>query len=390
VEGRVDWTSKVLPQWSIIEVPEGTVEVAAEVLRLDPAIEHVERDAMVRPCATPNDDYWPQQQASLDLMGIRCAWDKVTKATVIIAVLDDGVNYAHPDLFPNILKNSVEISGVIGVDDDFSGVNDDFYGASFLPHTDPQWVAEGNPRGNMNAGAAWHGTLMASIIGAAGNNESPANPSSYIAGAMWNGQMLPVQVYSFLSMSGTRIFKGMEYAYFRGARIMNLSFEMGSHASPQWMEQFMTSTPDVLYVAAAGNSGEDLEDPTVLRRYPAMFATDNLIVIGNADLNDGPYDFGSMGGTNWGAISVDVFATGVLWALDRNPGTPPTVGAGTSNSAAFTSGLAALIWTHSPGMTAVQVKQRIMDTADLIPALSGLCVTGARINAAAAVGTECD
>lgn len=236
---RIDWTSQMLPQWSVIEIPEGTVFEAAALLELDPAIDRIEREPIVTPCnTTPNDDYWPSQQPSLDLMHTRCAWDKITNTSVLVAVLDDGVNYDHPDLYPNIWKNTAEINGSAGKDDDGDGIIDDFYGASFLPHTDFQWVADGDPRGNMALGAANHGTKMASIMGAVGNNGLVLN-DSYIAGAFWSGKMIPVQVYSFQTLSGFAAYRGMEYAYYRGARIMNMSFQLTTSSTPSWMEQFM-------------------------------------------------------------------------------------------------------------------------------------------------------
>jgi subtilisin family serine protease len=393
-DAQIHWSSRILPHWSVIEVPEGTTALSREILLLDPAVDRVDREVPIRPCmTTPNDDYWPSQQPSFDRMNMRCVWNRRTRSNVIVAVLDDGVNYAHPDLFPNIWRNLPEVNGSPDKDDDNNGIIDDLYGASFLRPGDPQFVAPGDPRGNMALGSANHGTPMASIMGAVGDNGTIL-PNSYLAGAFWSGTMLPVQMYGPQTQSGFAAFKGMEYAYSKGARIMNCSFEFFHVVVPDthWMSEFMRATPDALYVSAAGNDGQDLDDPASLKRYPAMFENENLVVIGNSNLADERFcgSCSEWDGSNWGAVSVDVFATGTVWSFQANPAQPPSGSyASTSNAAAFTSGLAALVWSENPTMTPIQLKQRLMNTADPSPALSGLCVSGARINAAAAFGTTC-
>lgn len=138
-------------------------------------------------------------------------------------------------------------------------------------------------------------------------------------------------------------------------------------------------------MSAAGNEAADIDDPNETPRYPQLFTMDNLIVLGNSDLSDQ-----RSSNSNWGMTSVDVFATGETSAFDENPShSPSNIWPGTSNSAAYTSGLASLVWTLNPSWTPLQVKQRLMNTAEPLSVLSGLCVSGARINAAAAVGQTC-
>lgn len=395
VRGRIDWTSRVLPEWSVIEIPQGTAVEARELLRIDPSIAQVCREVPIQPTATtPDDDDWSSQEPTFDLMQVRCAWDVRTHSKEIVAVLDNGVNWEHPDLFPNIWRNLAEINGSPGKDEDGNGVVDDFYGASFIKPYDPMFVAPGDPRGNMLENSASHGTPMASIMGAVGNNSAMLDPS-YIAGVFWTGTIMPVQVYGELQHSGFATFKGMEYAYLKGARIMNCSFQMVGplYTDVSWMEQFMDATPDALYVTSAGNYGFDLDDPASPKHYPAMFECDNMIVLGNSDMNDERFcaTCTPPDGSGYGAQTVDVFASGLVCFFQADL-TSPICGvmyASTSAATAFTSGLAALVWSEYPAMTAVQVKQHLMNTADPIPALSGLCVSGARLNAAAAFGTPC-
>lgn len=203
--------------------------------------------------------------------------------------------------------------------------------------------------------------------------------------------MIPVQVIGYDLPTGFAVYQGMEYAYYRGARIMNCSFQMTTSAGPSWMEQFMLVTPDVLYVSAAGNEQVDIDDPAETPRFPQTFTMDNLIVAGNSTVDDEINYLGQGEGSNWGATSVDVFAVGTdLIGLDPDPFVPPfNQGDGSSNSAAILSGLAALVWSEHPTWTPLQVKQKIMSSADAIPAFQGLCVSGARINAAAALGANC-
>jgi len=397
VRAQINWTSRLLPEWSVIEIPQGTAIASREVLRLDPSIAQVCREAPIRPTATttPDDDYWPSQEPTFDLMKTRCAWDVRTHSDVIVAGLDNGVNWEHPDLFPNIWRNTLEINASPGKDEDGNGIVDDLYGASFILPNDPYFVAPGDPRGNMLQNSATHGTPMASIMGAVGNNSAMLG-DSYIAGVFWTGQIMPVQVYGGLQHTGFATFKGMEYAYLMGARIMNCSFQMVGpiYTDVEWMKQFMEATPDALYVTSAGNGAFDLDDPASPTHYPAMFTCDNMIVLGNSDLDDEPFEFQvPTGGTCWGAETVDVFATGFVCFFNADPNqVAPVCGitqASTSAATAYTSGLAALVWSEYPAMTAIQVKQHLMNTADPILALDGLCVSGARINAAAAMGTSC-
>lgn len=101
---------------------------------------------------------------------------------------------------------------------------------------------------------------------------------------------------------------------------------------------------------------------------------------------------GHGGTTRSGATLFDVMALGYpIWALKNSePNCPPVPSAGTSEGTAFVSTVASFEWSEFPMDTNLDVKQRIMDKVDVLPSLTGWCVTGGRVNAARAVGVGCD
>jgi len=293
---------------------------------------------------------------------------------------------------PNLWVNELEH----GNDEDNSGVVGDVYGASFVSNTsDPCWSPPNKP-----ADLCDHGTRMASVLGATGNN------NRQIAGVLWSCKMIAVKVFGQGGMPASDAIQGMEYAYKRGSRLMNCSWTIRTTASDlPPLRQFFSNTTDVLYVFGAANDTMNLDQvphhPDCLGRhwFPQEFDNPNLIVVGASDrfdqkwYQDTTIQCGWGVGSNWGASSVDLFAPGVEIAeliagdADNNYTTVFYDGFGTSESAPLVTGVAALILNQNPSWTPAQVKQRILCTVDLVSNLAGLCVTGypsagGRLNAA--------
>ncbi len=388
LRGRVDWVSRSTPGMAIIEVEPGLADVGERMLAATEDLEFIERDSIqyARPAIVPDDPIFPQQW-DLARICMPAAWDILRNANPLelVAVLDSGVRYTIPEMTPNMSYNSLEM----GNDEDQSGVVGDYWGASF----DNDFFNDScaNPR-NDPWDRCGHGTQMASIIDAVGNN------TSLFSGAVWSCKILPVQVYGQLVHS-TWIAKGMEYAVFgRGSRLVNCSFIVYDDASV--IKLVMLNTPNVLYVCAAGNDCVDLDTPLPpgctpnIQAYPAQYHLANQLVVGGTDANDNPnsacpgcpfYD----SGTNYGKTKVDVFGPSTNnWSLNLN-GTASNVGTGTSNATALTTGLALLLWTQDPTRTVADIKTKIMNSVDVFPSLSNKCVTSGRINAARALGGGC-
>ncbi len=297
----------------------------------------------------------------------RAAWDIQTGSDeILVAVIDSGIDRNHPDIQPNYWINPGE-SGVDangrnkasnGVDDDGNGFVDDVYGWNFANDNN-------EPMDDNN-----HGTHCAGTIGGVGNN------SVGVVGVNWRTRLVGIK---FLNSAGSGLdsdaVDSIYYATLIGSRITSNSWG-GATGSNTLREAIADAhSKGVLFVAAAGNSG--LPVPM----YPASYDLPNIISVAATDSTDGLASFSS-----YGVPHVDVGAPGVgilsTLPLIRTP--PYAFFNGTSMACPHVAGLAALLLSQAP-MSHLAVKQRILDTADRIPALRDKVLTGARINAAAAL-----
>lgn len=250
-----------------------------------------------------------------------------------------------------------------------------------------------------------HGTGMASIMGAVGNN------GLEITGVAWSVPIIVVKTTdNFGVASASSELMGLEYALKRGARIVNCSWQVEptDGTGVVALYDFFNETPTTLYVVAAGNNGWDL-DADCFDYFPSEWSLPDMLVVGGTNPDDTPWAGYGLGqpcdtradNTNYGATRVDVMApAGGVWILTNYPAEPnhnpplpagrsePSIG--TSDAAAAASAVASFVWTEFPSFTNLQVKQRIMDKVDVLPGLAGWCVTSGRVNAARAVGVDCE
>ena len=178
-------------------------------------------------------------QTNITSTNIDDVWDQYTTGdgSQVIAILDTGGDYTHPDLEANTWINEVELNGVEGFDDDGNGYIDDIRGWDFI-NLDNAPLDD-----NM------HGTHVAGIAGAVGNN------GIGIAGAAWNVKLMHIKVFQSTGQgNSTNIAAGVEYASNNGATLLNMSF--GSYAASSTLALALENayTTSVL-VAAAGNNG---------------------------------------------------------------------------------------------------------------------------------------
>ncbi len=185
---------------------------------------------------TLNDPLY-SQQFNITQANIDDVWDAygTGDGSQIVAVLDTGVDYTHPDLEDNIWINEAELNGVEGYDDDGNGYIDDIRGWDFI-NLDNAPLDD-----NM------HGTHVAGIIGAVGNN------GIGISGAVWDVQLMPIKVFqSNGTGNSATIASGVEYATNNGATIQNMSF--GSYAESFTLKAALeTAYANSVLVGAAGN-----------------------------------------------------------------------------------------------------------------------------------------
>jgi subtilisin family serine protease len=286
-----------------IKLPDNmSVEDAIEYYRQDPNVEYAEPNYIVHSTATPNDasfsTLWGLHNTGQTVNGTPGtadsdidapeAWDSVTgSSNVVIAVVDSGVDYNHPDLSANIWTNTGETDCSDNIDNDGNGFIDDCQGWDFLDNdNDPMDFAD-------------HGTHVAGTIAANGNN------STGITGVMWTAQIMPLR---FLDSEGSGTtadaVNAILYANANGAHIINNSW--GSSGFSHTLKDAIDASSAVV-VCSAGNSGSDTDSSP---NYPSSFTSDNIISVAATDQNDALAVFSGLGSSNFGAVSVDLGAPG--------------------------------------------------------------------------------
>ena len=204
------------------------------------------------------DDPLYSSQSNITSTNIDDVWDTEStgNGSQIIAILDTGVDYTHPDLEENIWINEAELNGIEGYDDDENGYIDDIRGWDFHHQT------------NTPLDDNMHGTHVAGIAGAVGNNEIG------IAGAAWDVKLMPLKVFQASGIGdAATIAQGIEYAYMNGATVLNMSF--GSFAESFTMKAALENAySTAILVAAAGNNGICIGPPTppCAPFYPAAYS----------------------------------------------------------------------------------------------------------------------
>jgi len=279
-------------------------------------------------------DNWGQTGGTVDAdIDAPQMWRMITDApdSMVVAILDTGIDWDHEDLAPNIWENPGEISGD-GVDNDGNGYIDDVRGWDFVDKdNDPD-----DPDG--------HGTHVAGIVGAVGNN------GKGVAGVCWSIRLMAVRI-----LGGTVADEcdGIYYAISGDAKIINMSFGSDDYSVAEYLAIQVADLWGVLVVAAAGNDGRDI-DMVGQEHYPAGLNSANLIAVAASDHNDT-----RQGLSNWGATSVDLAAPGDN-IYSTTPGNAYDYKSGTSMAAPHVSGVAALCWSLEPGLTHLELKDVLL------------------------------
>lgn len=279
------------------------------------------------------------------------AWDlNIGTRQVIVAVVDSGMDYAHPDLTNNVWTNLGEIPAN-GVDDDGNGYVDDVHGYDF---------SDDDPEPDDEVG---HGTHCAGTIGAEGNNNIG------VAGVCWQVRLMAVKIGGLYGISTADAIAGIQYATLMGANVMNASWGGGYYTQAEKDAIDAAGAVNIVFVAAAGNSASDND---IIPHYPSSYASPNIIAVMSTDHNDIRSGFSC-----YGLTSVDLAAPGTD-ILSCQPGGGYQLMSGTSMSTPHVTGACALLFSAYPTLSVAQVKQALMSTVD--PVVPGLCVSGGRFN----------
>ncbi len=282
-----------------------TAQLMAE-LQADPAVESVEPNYLRWVTAVPNDtlftNLWGLQNTAQSVNGntgtsgadIRFvpAWALARPTTnpVVVAVIDTGVDYTHPDLASNMWVNPGEIA-TNGLDDDGNGYVDDVYGYDFADNTS-------NP-----TDSGYHGTHVAGTIAAIGNNNLG------VIGVNYQAHIMALRVSSDgETISSAAEISALGYATLmknRGVNLVaiNASFGGGGYSSTESAAIQAAGNAGIIFCAAAGNATNNNDTAAF---YPANYRLTNMIVVAASDQNDSLAYF-----SNYGASTVDLAAPGV-------------------------------------------------------------------------------
>lgn len=285
---------------------------------------------------TPNDPSFPDQWGLGSAQGLSAqrAWDLTTGSrAVVVAVLDTGIDYTHPDLAENMWHNPGEVDGN-GLDDDQNGYVDDVYGINSISGA----ASPGDPLDDH-----YHGTHVAGIIGAVGNNG---------VGVVGVNHAVSIMALKFMGASGSGsvsdAIRAIDYmvtmARDRGinVRIVNNSWGGGGYSAPLENAIQRAKAAGIIFVAAAGNDSADNDsDPN----YPAGYEVENVVSVAAVSKTQDLASF-----SNFGASTVDIAAPGVE-ILSTVPGRGYSTLSGTSMATPHVAGALALLFSHEPTLT---------------------------------------
>jgi len=283
-----------------------SVEEAVSVLSAQPEVEWAQPNYIYHAMKTPDDTsfnlQWGLNNTGQTVNGSAGvsdsdidapeAWDKTTgSSSVVIAVIDSGIDYNHPDIAGNIWTNPDESAD--GADNDGNNLTDDIRGWDFVDNDNDPMDFNG------------HGSHIAGIMDAVGNN------AAGIAGVIWNAKLMNLRVLDRFGDGTTDgISAAISYAVNKKADVINMSLGGGNNDTILQNAVAEAEKAGIVIVTAAGNTGVDID---VTPLYPASYTNSNIIAVTASDQSDGLPSFAS-----YGKISVDVAAPGVnIYSLKR-------------------------------------------------------------------------
>jgi subtilisin family serine protease/subtilisin-like proprotein convertase family protein len=346
---------------------------AVEQFDANPGVRYAELNQLPRWKAAPNDarfdELWAFENtgqvangttgtADADTDAVE-AWDgSVGDSSVIVAIVDSGLEQDHPDLVDNLWVNPGEIAGD-GIDNDNNGFIDDIHG----------WDFEEND--GVTNDPIGHGTHVAGIAGATGDN------GIGVTGINQDVSLMGLKLFDLASAAAI-----LEYAWMNGARVSNHSY--GFNAFSQAFEDavVLAEQNDHLVVVAAGNNGGDI---TGGNDFPALFDVENVLVVAATNQDDQIATFSDFSPTvvDLGAPGVNILST-TPQAGSLFYGPEYDYSDGTSMASPMVAGAAGYLLSLDPSLSYPQLKDILMSSGDPLPSLASVTVSGNRLNLARA------
>ncbi len=382
--GAIVDESLPLPRLKRVELGDESVARSAAVLGRQPGVLYAEPDYVAQFGAVPDDDYFASQWAlrntglgignppvfgtpGADIDAVK-GWDRsVGSSSVVTAIADTGVYFAHPDLGPNRYLNPGESGGgkeSNGLDDDGNGYVDDFRGYDFFAGDNDPSPAD------PPVGLDRHGTQVASLAGARGDD------SLGITGVSQRASLLALRIGDNGSGAPASMqTEAFVYAGRIGAQVVNLS--AGGMGFSQARLDAIRAAPDTLFVFGAGNDGADNDNPATTF-YPCSHNEPNVVCVAATDQDDL-----LRASSNYGAKTVDLAAPGanILTAdIGTDPANSYRFSSGTSLASPIVAGAAAVYRSLYPKATAADTRNALLAGVEKLPSLAGKVESGGRLN----------
>ncbi len=349
----------------VLAVTAGREAATISGLLADPAVRYAEPDYRISLTATPNDPSFPLLWGLQNTgqaggipgadIGATAAWNTTTgSSSIVVGVVDTGIDYTHPDLAANVWSNPGGIGGCGAGTHGFNAIG----------------VGSCNPMDDNS-----HGTHVSGTIGAVGNN------GLGVTGVNWNVKLMGLK---FLSAGGggytSDAIEAIAFAVTAkqsgvNVRVLNASWGGGGYSQGLKDEIDFAGQNDILFVAAAGNSGADLGRTAA---YPCSYSSSNLVCVAATTSADGMAYF-----SNFGATSVDLGAPGVSILSTVLSGAYQYY-SGTSMATPHVAGAAALILA-SGNRSVSALRSAVLAAVDVIPSLVGRTATGGRLDVSKAI-----
>lgn len=388
-------------------IPKDAVMDAIKLIHKSPLVKNVVRSAKVYPLAhnspPPNDKLWLTHKDGelnwsklwgMEKIGMKEAWTDTRGDDILIAVIDSGIDSAHPDLAANITSG----------------------GANFSHFLTPPWVDQDDPNQCKDAqppdvmrDELGHGTMMAGILAAVGDNNLIGNTETSMVGVNWSARLMPLKIWCIQKGNTDEFFPNLassipitalaiEHAIQHDVDIINCSFAMAScpavmehpetPCTPQELADYaelaiplleeiqITQSAEILMVVGAGNNGTDNDSPNT-PTYPAkyghpVFSLENLIVVAASEKTDARWmwsNYGSQDSVHIAAPGFDIYSTTSPTASGNIDGLYIGLANGTSMATPFVGGCAALLQamrlaTSSPVLSPQELKTILINSGD--------------------------